>query len=94
MGEQGGDRRWGFLGKAPGTEVGRNKCVGAVVEHALRELVAVDGSLYPEVPEHGVRFPAAQEHDGVTVDVGTEEGGRSARAEGASREFGVADAGG
>ena len=65
----GGDRRSGLLGEAPGFKVGGHEGVGAVVEHALGELLGVDGVLDPEVPEHGVRFPAAEEHDGIAVDV-------------------------
>ena len=38
-----------------------------------------------KVPEHGVRFPMAEEHDGVAVDIGAEEGsappGRRERAD-------------
>ena len=79
MGEQCGDRGGGLLGEATGLEVSRDEGEGAVVEHALGELVGVDGGLDPEVPEHSVRFPAAEEHDGVTIDVGTEEGGGTAR---------------
>ena len=47
----------------------------------------------PEVPEHGVQFPTAKEHDGVAVDIGAEEGGGPARAEGAGRHLFVVDAG-
>ena len=93
MGEQCGDLRWGLLGEATGFEVGGHEGVGAVVEHALGELLGVDGSLDPEVPEHGVRFPAAEEHDGVAVDVGAEEGCGPARAERAGRHLVGVDAG-
>jgi hypothetical protein len=34
-----------------------------------------------EIAQHGIRFPAAKEHDGVLVDIGTEQGCSSARAE-------------
>ena len=47
----------------------------------------------PEVPEHGVQFPAAEEHDGIAVDVGAEEGGGPARAERAGRHLVGVDAG-
>ena len=94
MGEQCGDRGGGLLGEATGLEVSRDEGEGAVVEHALGELVGVDGGLDPEVPEHSVRFPAAEEHDGVTIDVGTEEGGGTAWSEGPGGEFLVGDPGG
>jgi hypothetical protein len=42
--------------------------------------------LYAEVAGHCIRFPAAKEHDGILVDIGTEQGGGSARAEGASAD--------
>ena len=32
-----------------------------------------------QVSEHGVRLPAAKQHDGFGADVGTEKGGRAAR---------------
>ena len=38
-----------------------------MVKHALGELLGVDGGLDPEVPEHGVQFPVAEEHDGATL---------------------------
>ena len=39
-----------------------------------------------EIPEHGVGFPAAEQHDGVAVDVGTKEGSGSAWTERASAD--------
>ena len=94
MGKQGGDRRWGLLFEAAGFKVGGHEGVGAVVEHALGELLGVDGGLDPEVPEHGIRLPSTEEHDGVTVNIGTEEGRGPARAEGPGRHLGRVDAGG
>ena len=93
MGEQGGDRGRSLLGEAPGFEVGGHEGVGAVVEHALGELLGVDGGLDPEVPEHSIRLPSTEEHDGVAVDVGAEESGGTAGAEGAGRHLGRVDAG-
>ena len=87
MVEQCGDERRGLLGEAAGLEFGGHEGVGAVVEHALGELLGVDGGLDPEVPEHGVGLPASEEHDGVAVDVGAEEGSGAARAEGAGGHF-------
>ena len=94
VGEQGGDRCGGLLGEATGLEVSRDEGEGAVVEHTLGELMGVDGGLDPEVPEHSVRFPAAEEHDGVTINVGAEEGGGTAWSEGPGGEFLVGDPGG
>ena len=56
---------------------------GAMVEHELGVVVSMGGSLDAKVAEHGVGLPAAQELDGVRVDPGAEEGGGSARPEGA-----------
>ena len=36
----------------------------------------------PKVAQHGVRLPAAQELDGVGVDIGAKKGRGSARAQG------------
>ena len=87
MGEQFGDQGTGF-------EVRGDEGEGAMVEHALGELVGVDGGLNPEVPEHSVRFPVAEEYDGVAVDVGTKEGGGTAGPEGPDGEFLVGNPGG
>jgi hypothetical protein len=59
---------------------------GTGVDHALSKFGGEGMGLYPEVPEHGIRLPATQELDGVGVDIGTEEGGGAARAQGASRD--------
>ena len=40
-----------------------------------------------QVAEHGIRLPAAKQHDGLGANIGTEEGGRSARTEGARGDF-------
>ena len=84
---QEGSKGWrglqGVLGSGKPTG---GKGVGAVVEHALGEMGGLSVSLDAEVAEHGVTFPAAQETDGVRVNLGTEEGGGSTRAQGAGRE--------
>ena len=46
-----------------------------------------------EVAEHGVRFPAAQEFDGVGVHAGTEQSGGAAGAEAAGTEQSGVNAG-
>ena len=46
-----------------------------------------------QVAEHGVGLPAAKQHDGLSAYIGTEEGGRSARAEGACSDLSREDAG-
>ena len=65
-----------------------------MVEHELGIVVSMCGSLDAEVSKHGVRLPASQELDGVRVDPGAEEGGGSARPEGAGLEESGRDAGG
>ena len=62
-----------------------------MVEHGLGE--GRGCCLDAQVPEHGVRFPAAKEHDGICAGVGTEEGGGSARPKRAGREERGGDAG-
>ena len=47
-----------------------------------------------DIREHGITFPAAEETDGIGVDVGTEKGGGSTRTQGAGREEEGIDAGG
>ena len=42
--------------------------VAAVVQHALGKLLANDEDLGPQVEEHGVGLPPADEFDGVTDD--------------------------
>ena len=46
--------------------------VGAVAEHEASVVSVVGGGGDPEVAEHGVGFPAAQELDVVGVDAGAE----------------------
>jgi hypothetical protein len=55
-----------------------------VVQHLLGEVAG--GGLDPEVAEHGIRLPSAQELDVVGVDAGAQQGGGSAGAEGAGAE--------
>lgn len=55
--------------------------------------MGVDGSLDPQVAEHGVGLPAPEELDGIGIDASTEEGGSAAGAKRAGADqFGV-DAG-
>ena len=65
-----------------------------MVEHALGELLGVDGGLDPEVAEHSIRLSTTEEHDGVAVNIGTEEGRGPAGTEGAGRHLGVVDTSG
>ena len=58
-----------------------------MVEHLLGEVGPVDVGLDSQISEHGVGSPSAKEHDGVLVDVGTEECGRSPRTEATGREW-------
>ena len=46
--------------------------VGAIVQHALGVAFANDDDLAPEVEQHGVGLPAANELDGVVVDAGAQ----------------------
>lgn len=86
VGEDVGEGHWRFLGKGHvgrGGEGTGGEGVGAMVKHLLRKVVGVDVGLDAQVAEHGVGFPAAQQLDGVLVDVGAEESGGSAGAEAA-----------
>ena len=67
--------------------------VAAVLEHVLRVVMGVDGGLNPEVPEHGVGSPAAQELDAIGVGFGAEEGCGPSRAQGFDSEEGGRDTG-
>ena len=60
------------------------------VKHALRE--GGGCGLDTKVAEHGIRLPAAKQHDGLGADIGTEESSGSAGAEGASGDLGREDA--
>ena len=66
--------------------------VGASGEHGLSEVVGVGESSDSEVAEHGVGLPAADELDGVGVDVGAEERGGASRTEAAGGELVWVDA--
>ena len=63
-----------------------------MVQHLLGIVACVGRGLDAEVPQHGVGFPTAKEHDGVLVNVGAEQGGGAARTEGASAEERAVDA--
>ena len=67
---------------------------GAMVEHSLGVVGGLGVGLDAEVAEHCITFPAAEETDGIGVDVGTEKGGGSTRTQGAGREEEGIDAGG
>jgi len=54
----------------------------------LGNVRVVGEGLDAEVDEHGIGFPAAEQFDGVLVDVGAEQRGGAARAEAAGAEQG------
>ena len=54
-----------------------------MAEHEAGVVRVVRGGGDPEVAEHGIGLPAAQEVDVVGVDASTEEGGGAAGAEAA-----------
>lgn len=58
--------------------------VAAAVEHLLGE--PLSGGLDAQVAEHGIRLPATKQLDVILVNAGTEQGGGSTRAKGASTE--------
>ena len=59
----------------------------------LGNVRVVGEGLDAEVDEHGIGFPAAEQFDGVLVDVGAEQRGGAARAEAAGAEQGGINAG-
>ena len=71
----------------------RSEGVVAMGEHGLSEVVGGEGRLDPKIAQHGVGLPAAQELDGVRIDVGAKEGRGAARAQGAGRDCLRRDAG-
>ena len=95
MGEDVGHAGRGLFGEAVRLGMdSRGEGVVAMVEHALRKVAALDGGLNAEVAEHGVRFPAAEELDGVRIDAGAEEGGGPTWSERAGADQLGVDAGG
>ena len=80
-----------MVGDGKGT---RGEGEGAMVEHSLGVVGGLGVSLNAKVSEHCITFPAAEETDGIGVDVGTEEGGGSTRTEGPGREEEGIDASG
>ena len=72
MGEEGVHVGWSLLRKRMRFVVGtRSECVGAVVKHLLGEMMRVGGGLDPQVAEHGIGLPSAEELDVVFVDTRT-----------------------
>ncbi len=83
--QEGPDGDRGLAWEGPGARVvPRGKGVAPVVQHLLGEVAG--GGLDPEVAEHGIRLPSAQELDVVGVDAGAQQGGGSAGAKGAGAE--------
>ena len=64
----------------------RGEGVAAMVKHALGEVGGDSVGLDAEVAEHGIRFPAAKELDGILVDASAQEGRGSAGAEAAGTQ--------
>ena len=62
--------------------------VGAIVKHALGECMGLSHGLDTEASEHGIRFPAAQELNGVFVNLSAQEGGGTTWMEAASADEG------
>ena len=79
MSEEGRDCRRGLLRQATEGIGAGGEGKGPIIQHELG--IVVGGGLNPQVAEHGVRFPASKELDGVFVDPSTEEGGGTAGAE-------------
>ena len=85
--EEVSDCGWSLVGEGAGFFVARwLESEGAVLQHLLGIVACVGRCLDAEAAEHGVRFRATEEHDGVLVTVGAKEGGGAARSQGASAE--------
>ena len=77
MREEVSDCDWSLVGEGAGFLVAPGlESEGAVLQHLLGTVAGGRRCLDAEVPEHGVGFPTTEEHDGVLVNVSTEEGGR------------------
>ena len=62
---------WGFT-RMHGS-LGSERVV-PIVQHLLGQAHSMGSGLDAQIPEHGVRFPAAEQHDDVFVDASTEQG--------------------
>ena len=63
---------WSLLRKRMWFVVGTGgEGVGAVVKHLLGQMMRVGGGLDPQVAEHGIGLPTAEELDVVFVDTRT-----------------------
>ena len=72
MGEEGVHGGWSLLRKRMRFVVGTGgEGVGAVVKHLLGQMMRVGGGLDPQVAEHGIGLPTAEELDVVFVDTRT-----------------------
>ena len=76
----------GLLREASSSMDAGREGVGAVVQHELRIVVGMRGSLDAQVAQHGVRLPAAKELDSVFVDASTEESSGPTRPQGTGGE--------
>ena len=85
------DGRGGFAGEervVRGHRPGGCEGVGAVPEHEAGIVCVAGRGRDAEVPQHGIRLPAAEELDlgGIFVDPSTEESTGSTRPQGPGRE--------
>ena len=85
--EESSDFNGGLVWEGAGFVARLLESEGSMVQHLLGIVMCVGRSLCAEVPQHGVRFPAREEHEGVLVDLGAEEeGGGAIRSQGVSAE--------
>ena len=73
MGEESCHGGRSFIGQAISSKSLGMECVGTMVQHLLGIVELQGGSLDAEVAEHGVRFPSAQELDGILVNAGAQK---------------------
>jgi hypothetical protein len=78
---------------ADGDYIGREKGIGAVVEHGRGELLHERFCLEMQILHHGITMPEAQHADGVVVDATAEEGHRAPHTKGWSTDIARVQAG-
>ena len=88
VGKECGYCGWSFVGKAIISKGLGVEGVGTMVEHLLGIVELQGGSLNAKVAEHGVRFPSAQELDGILVNAGAQESSGATRAKGSGTDEG------
>ena len=60
--------------------------VGAIVKHALGECMGLCHGLDAEASKHGIRFPVAQELNGIFINLSAQEGGGATQTEAVSAD--------